>query len=59
MGKASIKMYDKLGRVLRIETTANDGTFDARIHLTPKTAAKCLAIRHRTQVSFVVTPKQL
>jgi hypothetical protein len=27
MGKASIKMYDKLGRVLRIETTANDVTF--------------------------------
>lgn len=27
MGKASIKMYDKLGRVLRIETTANDVSF--------------------------------
>lgn len=27
MGRASIKMYDKLGRVLRIETTANDVTF--------------------------------
>jgi hypothetical protein len=27
MGKASIKMYDKLGRVLRIETTASDVTF--------------------------------
>jgi len=26
-GKASIKMYDKLGRVLRIETTVNDVTF--------------------------------
>ncbi len=27
MGKASIKMYDKLGHILRIETTANDVTF--------------------------------
>lgn len=27
MGKAAIKMYDKLGRVLRIETTASDVTF--------------------------------
>jgi hypothetical protein len=27
MGKASIKMYDKLGRVMRIETTASDVTF--------------------------------
>jgi len=27
MGKASIKMYDKLGRVLRIETTVNDASF--------------------------------
>lgn len=27
MGKASIKMYDKLGRVLRIETTVNDVSF--------------------------------
>jgi len=27
MGKVSIKMYDKRGRVLRIETTANDVTF--------------------------------
>ena len=27
MGKNSIKMYDKLGRVLRIETTSNDVTF--------------------------------
>jgi len=27
MGSASIKMYNKLGRVLRIETTANDVTF--------------------------------
>jgi hypothetical protein len=27
MGKASIKMYDKFGRILRIETTANDVTF--------------------------------
>lgn len=27
MGKASIKMYDKLGRILRIETTTNDVTF--------------------------------
>ena len=27
MGRASIKMYDKLGVVLRIETTANDVTF--------------------------------
>jgi hypothetical protein len=27
MGRVSIKMYDKLGRVLRIETTANDVTF--------------------------------
>jgi hypothetical protein len=27
MGQASIKMYDKLGRVLRIETTASDVTF--------------------------------
>ncbi len=26
MGRASIKMYDKLGRVLRIETTVNDVT---------------------------------
>ena len=26
-GKAAIKMYDKLGRVLRIETTVNDVTF--------------------------------
>ena len=26
-GKASIKMYDKLGRVLRIETTVNDVSF--------------------------------
>lgn len=27
MGKNSIKMYDKLGRVLRIETTSNDVSF--------------------------------
>lgn len=27
MGRNSIKMYDKLGRVLRIETTSNDVTF--------------------------------
>ena len=27
MGKASIKMYDKFARVLRIETTSNDVTF--------------------------------
>lgn len=27
MGKNSIKMYDKVGRVLRIETTTNDVTF--------------------------------
>jgi hypothetical protein len=27
MGQVSIKMYDKLGRVLRIETTASDVTF--------------------------------
>jgi hypothetical protein len=27
MGKVSIKMYDKLGRILRIETTANDVSF--------------------------------
>jgi hypothetical protein len=27
MGKVSIKMYDKLGWILRIETTANDVTF--------------------------------
>jgi len=27
MGKATIKMYDKLGRVLRIETTVSDVTF--------------------------------
>lgn len=27
MGSASIKMYDKVGRVLRIETTANDVSF--------------------------------
>lgn len=27
MGRNSIKMYDKLGRVLRIETTSNDITF--------------------------------
>lgn len=27
MGNSSIKMYDKLGRVLRIETTSNDVTF--------------------------------
>lgn len=27
MGQVAIKMYDKLGRVLRIETTANDVTF--------------------------------
>jgi len=26
-GKAAIKMYDKLGRILRIETTVNDVTF--------------------------------
>ncbi|MFH1727179.1 MAG: hypothetical protein ABIA04_02015 [Pseudomonadota bacterium] len=27
MGSSSIKMYDKLGFILRIETTANDITF--------------------------------
>ena len=27
MGPATIKMYDKLGRVLRIETTTNDVSF--------------------------------
>jgi hypothetical protein len=27
LGKAQVKMYDKLGRVLRIETTINDVTF--------------------------------
>ena len=27
MGPVAIKMYDKLGRVLRIETTTNDVTF--------------------------------
>ena len=27
MGKASIKMYDKFGHILRIETTVNDVTF--------------------------------
>ncbi len=27
MGKASIKMYDKFGQILRIETTVNDVTF--------------------------------
>src|SRR6185436_5469897 len=27
MGRNSIKMYDKLGRVLRLETTSNDVTF--------------------------------
>ena len=27
MGKSSIKMYDKFGHILRIETTANDVTF--------------------------------
>jgi hypothetical protein len=56
LGKASVKMYDKFGRVLRLETTTNDVTFfkhHRKVEHRDGTSERCFATIKKSIYSII------
>lgn len=62
MGKASIKLYDKLGRILRSETTTNDVSFFKHHRLVEhrdgSTSFKLASLRKSIYASAGTSPRR-